>query len=180
MIQFLTKLANWKLVLPFFLMTLWMSFVTFPKYEKTINQLAGQEVESLDGRLNYSYDEVLYSLETAGEAGRDKYAYVLRVVDMIFPLVYGLFFIFSIAFFINGAKPNSSWILMALVPLGAMGFDFFENLNTLSLLEKFPDFSVQQVSYGSMMTQTKWTFVALSAVLLIGALIGYISGKVSK
>jgi len=52
------------------------------------------------------------------------------------------------------------------LPLIGALFDYLENFNTLNLLDKFPNITSEQVSYGSQMTQLKWVFLIMSILLV--------------
>ena len=91
-------------------------------------------------------------------------------VDMIYPIVYGVFFVLLLASLLKKLfSKKSKIIFLSFLPLIGVLFDYLENFNTLKLLNKFPNITPEQVDYGSQMTQIKWVFLIMS-ILLVFAL----------
>lgn len=156
MIKILQRTSNWKYILPLFILFCGVSFFIFPKYQSQLAEMAGEEVKPLDIRFSYTVDEVINDFEKLGVEGRDLYKFIVGRIDMVYPIIYGLFFILVLAYLLKKVtNPDSKFILIALLPLLGMLFDYLENFNTLSLLNNYPNLSEQGVAWGEQMTRIK-------------------------
>jgi len=145
-------------------------------------EVAGGGVQPLDTRFSYTTAEVSDTFQKLGSEGRAIYESVVGRIDMIYPLVYGALFILVLAYLLRKtADRTSGFILLALIPLSGVTFDYLENLNTLKLLHQFPDLSAQSVEWGEQMTKLKHgtLFFSLGMVILLAivAVIGKIKNK---
>ena len=169
-LNMLRKYSNWKIILPSSILFILFTLVIFPFYLTQLNKIANEKVLFLDGRLSYNYDQVNTLFNKMGREGRDVYHVMAGKIDMIYPIVYSIFFVLLLASLLKKIFSQKSKILLiALLPLIGMLFDYLENLNTLKLLNKFPNITTEQVAYGSQMTQIKWLFLIMS-ILLVFAL----------
>lgn len=172
MIQILQKASTWKYLLPLFVMLCGFYAIIFPYYQSQLSVIAGEEVKPLDVRFTYTLEEVTRDFGKLGEAGRNVYKVVVGRVDMIFPVVYGLFLMLLLVNLLKKTtKPGSRLMLIALLPALVMLFDYLENLNTLRLLENYPDLLPQAVARGEQMTRIKWLslFLSLGLAFLLTA-----------
>jgi hypothetical protein len=176
MIGLLSRISNWKFILPLFVVFALFSFFIFPEYQSRMMEAAGQEIAPLDTRFQYSAADVRRDFDALGQSGREIYKIVVARVDMLFPIVYGLLFVLLLAYLLRKASHDQSrWLLLSLLPLTGVIFDFLENFNILRLLIEHPDFSEETVAYGERMIQLKhvllFVSVGLMAVLVIAWLI---------
>lgn len=177
----LNKAANWKFILLFFLLNAFFTGYLFNNAGQELNQIAGQEVEMLDLRHNYTLDEVNAFFTAIKEDGRQLYKDLIAVTDMIFPFVYGPFFIFVLAFFIKKlTSSHSKWLYLALFPVSIMVLDYGENLNTLALLNSYPNLSAAAVEKGSTLTTIKHLFIELTLGMILLGMVGWIGKLVFK
>lgn len=175
LINLLNKTANWKFILIFFLLNAFFTGYLFNNAGQALNQLAGQEVEMLDLRHNYTLEEVNIFFTAIKEEGRQIYYDVIAVTDMIFPFVYGPFFIFILAFFIKKiSTPSSKWLYLSLFPVLIMILDYAENLNTLQLLDSFPNLTAVAVEKGSNLTSIKHLLIEVSILGILLSFLGWI------
>lgn len=133
----------------------------FPSYQKEINHIAKQEVKSLDSRLYYSKQDVLNLFKIIQKKGREKTEFISGVVDMIYPVVYGILFFLIITKFLN-----NRWKIISITPFVAMFFDYVENFSVLNMINKYPTISEKQVLISSLATSLKWLFVIISILLI--------------
>ncbi|HYF31263.1 MAG TPA: hypothetical protein VD993_09100 [Chitinophagaceae bacterium] len=166
--RLLSTASNWKLIVPFFILFCLATFVVFPAYHQKMVTAAGKEFQILDTRFSYSITDVRTLFNDLGTEGRQLYRFVVGRVDMIYPVIYGTLMVLVLAFLIRKmTKPDSSAILIALLPLAGALFDYLENFNTLSLLSAFPDLAIESVTTGEKMTQLKQGILFLSLGLII-------------
>jgi hypothetical protein len=161
--KILLRASTWKYIFPLFVLFFGITFFVFPSYQYRLNEIAGQEVKSLDTRFSYTLKEVRMDFEKLGVAGRSLYSSIVGGVDMLYPLVYGLFFILILANLLKRTiGPGSKLMLLALLPILGVVCDYLENINTLSLLRNYPQLSEQEVAWGEQMTRMKHAFLFLS------------------
>ncbi len=142
------------------------SAYVFPLYQKQINEIARKDVTLLDTRLSYTQPEVIELFTDMGTEGREINRFVSGVVDMVYPIVYGLLFMALLA---NLTYPFSNrqvkWL--RFLPLIIMLFDYSENLGVLRMLSDYPELTADQVRLNSMLTTSKWMFTLLTVTLTI-------------
>ncbi|MGB1248133.1 MAG: hypothetical protein ACPG4Z_04555 [Chitinophagales bacterium] len=168
MIHFLQKIGNGKLILVAFILTFIFGLGIFSSIEKEMNTTAENPVQLLDLELGYSHDFVTTSLDNMGEISRKIYQERFIPADLVFPFVYGGFFIFIIAFLLKKtAKDKPKMIVLSLIPIAIIAFDYLENFNTLNILKTYPNHTISMVNYGSLMTKCKWGFIFISMLMVI-------------
>lgn len=132
-----------------------------------MTEAAAREVAPLDIRFNYSDEEVLNDFQQLNATGREVYSTVVGRIDMLFPIVYGALFIFLLAYLLRQLFGNSHWMLLALLPLIGVVFDYFENFGILRLLNKYPELAAADVARAETMTQLKHGFLFLSVAVIL-------------
>lgn len=163
--SFLTKIARWPIILVLLVLYLGFSLGLFPYYQSQIDKLAGEPLTALDLRMQYSPEEVKDLMAQMGEEGRAINRFISGRIDMIYPLIYGLFLILLLVRLSSTLKyRRGPWLL--LVPILAMLFDYLENIQVLRMLRQYPDISKELVAFSSLMSSLKWLFV-LAALLLV-------------
>ena len=132
-LNMLRKYSNWKIMLPSSILFIIFTLIIFPFYLSQLNEIANEKVLFLDGRLSYNYEQVNILFNKMGREGRDIYHFMAGKVDMIYPIVYSLFFVLLLASLLKKIfSQKSKIILISLLPLIGMLFDYLENFNTLS------------------------------------------------
>ena len=103
---------------------------------------------------------------------RQAYQFSTGVIDMIYPLVYGLLLILLMTKLINQLfKKNSYLIFLIILPLIIMICDYTENFNTLRMLTDYPDIKESSVFLGSKFSGIKWYLVSFTLSFLIAGTI---------
>lgn len=167
---FLAKTSNWKFILPALFAFIYCIFL-FQAAESEMSQIAGEKVTMIDVRSDYTLEEINDFFTKIQLEGRQIHAHITGVVDMIFPFAYGLLFILLSAFFLKKiTRPDSNWMYLSLLPILLMLVDFKENLNTLSLLETFPNLTAEMVDNASKVTGIKamLTNISMGLPLVLG------------
>lgn len=163
----LRRYSNWRMILPSSVLFILYTLIIFPFYLSQINEIANEKVLFLDGRFKYNYEQVNSLFDKMGIEGRYIYHFMAGKVDMIYPVIYGVFFVLLLASLLKKIfSKKSKIIFLSFLPLIGALFDYLENFNTLNLLDKFPNITSEQVSYGSQMTQLKWVFLIMSILLV--------------
>jgi hypothetical protein len=161
----LEQLARWKVILLLLVLYLGFSLFLFPFYQGQIDEIAGEPLKALDLRMQYSFEDAQTLLEKMQPEGRSIAQLISGRVDMVYPIVYGLFLLLLITRLAAKLKFRpKAWLL--LTPVLAMLFDYLENIQVLRMLRQYPDISSELVRFSSLMSSLKWLFV-LAAVLLV-------------
>ena len=167
MINILSKASTWKFILPLLLLVVAFSVFVFPYYQSKLHAIA-EGFKPLDIRFAYTADEVRADFQSLGSVGREIYQTVVGKVDMAYPLFYGSFLVLLMANVIKKvAGPDSPRLLISLLPLAGVVFDYLENFNTLGLLRNFPNLSAAAVEWGELMTRLKHITGMTSVGLII-------------
>lgn len=132
--------------------------------------LCPPENHTLDPRWRgYDADDVKQYFECIGSLGLDHYQFVVSKIDMAFPIVYGSMLFSLMANLVEDRLKHLRWRYALLVlPFATMGFDYWENTNTLALIEQYRNFATVDtitVEKASRITQIKSFFVAISLLL---------------
>ncbi len=151
-----------------FLGLLFLFFMTylFPLYQAEVNDIAGKAVESLDTRFSYTKNDVLQLFDTVKVEGREKMVFISGVVDMIYPLIYGILLFLLITKLTDNIS-NNKLKFIRLLPLIGMLFDYIENFSILNMLNTYPMISEKQVFISSSATSLKWIFLDISIGLIV-------------
>lgn len=139
---FLTKYANGKNVLISLIITQVIYFVmvlyTIPNL---MSYAGGMNILDMIS-LGYKPEYVKSLLEQLGPIGRDYYLYTQLPLDMIYPLLFAVTYSLLLIYLFSKIFNHSSKIqLLALIPILAGLFDYFENLGIITMLIIFPIFS---------------------------------------
>jgi len=176
MIQLLSKWATLKTLVPAFLVFSFFTFFLFPRYEQQLTEIAGEKVQLLDKYPIYTTAQVTDLFTKLKTEGRDLHYFITSVIDMIYPLVYGPFFMLLIAFFIKKmtGSETAGLSIAFFLPLLVMLIDYGENFTTLQLLSSFPNLDEGVVFRGSKLANIKIIFILLSFGAAFFSCLGWI------
>jgi len=126
----------------------------------------------IDLQLFYTPEKVYSMIESYGEAGRASYRTFELTGDIIYPIVYTLFFSLAITWLFKRGFPSDSTIhKYNVVPFGAWFFDLLENLGIVGMLSIFPSTPAMLAWITAIFTLLKWLFVLPTALLLLYGLV---------
>lgn len=138
-------------------------------------------VGTVDLRFWYSAEEVYEIAEAYGETGRQAYIKSAFTFDVIWPIVYLVFLATLISFVLGRVLLlDKKLLLLNLIPILAVFFDFLENDLASYIFFKFP---IQQPIISNLLpvaTFLKWIFIGISFVGIIGGLGAWIIQSVRK
>ena len=164
--SFLEKRANWKNIRVVLVVYLVFSLFLFPYYQDQVDTIAREPLTALDLRMQYSLEDARTLLDKMQLAGRDISRIISGRVDMVYPIVYGLFLMLLIIRLSKGLKfRHHPWLLSG--PLLAMLFDYLENFQVLRMLRQYPDISSELVRFSALMSSLKWLFVGISLLMVL-------------
>lgn len=159
----LSARLQWLILALLLLLTAVFTFYIFPHFDYRQFESA---IRILDVRIWYSAAVMQQLFADLGAEGRALYWFQTAVIDMVYPLIYGLLFVFIILRF-GSINLKNRWIAfwhlsVFLAPL----MDYLENFNTLLALTLYPETPSILALSGSLLTGLKW-LNALAAFLLL-------------
>jgi len=167
----LRKYANGWLVLLFFAGEVFFNAVILPARQAQMEASSGG-TGPIDLQLFYTPEKVYSMVESYGEAGRASYRTFELTGDIIYPIVYTLFFsLFITWLFQRGFPPNGKMQALNVVPLGGWLFDLLENLGIVTMLSVFPSTPDGLAWITAIATLIKWLFAAATVVLILIGLV---------
>jgi len=122
---------------------------------------------SPDLSFYYSAQDLYHMAEVYGEQGRGAYVRARFTFDLIWPMVYTIFFCTAISWVYARAFTTDSLGRGAnLVPVLAMLFDYLENLSVSLVMLRYPHPTIVVDSLVPLFTMLKWVLVIGSVGLL--------------
>ena len=116
-----------------------------------------------------------------GEAGRLEYRAFEFSGDLIYPVVYTLFFALGLAWlFQRGFAPHSPMQKLNVLPVGAWLFDLFENLGIATMLSVYPSTPALLAWGTALFTLMKWLFAGTAILLILLGLVMALKNRFMK
>ncbi|MCK6583353.1 MAG: hypothetical protein HUU11_07200 [Anaerolineales bacterium] len=165
------KYANGWLV--FVLLAGFLSFnaVILPRQEVKIKSASGG-TGPIDLQLFYTPEKVYSMVASYGEEGRAAYRTFELTGDILYPIIYTLFFALAITWLFQRGFPGTSGMhKFNIVPFGAWLFDLFENLGIVAMLSVYPSTPALLAWLSAIFTLVKWLFAGASVLLMLVGLI---------
>lgn len=169
--EMLRKYANGWLVLLFFAGEAFFNAVILPNQQAKIEAVSGG-TGPIDLQIFYTPEKVYSMVASYGEAGRASYRTFELTGDIIYPIVYTLFFALLITWlFQRGFAVDSQMQKLNVIPFGGWLFDLLENLGIVTMLSVYPSTPPALAWVAAIFTLVKWLFAGATIVLI---LIGFI------
>ena len=167
----LRKYASGWLVLVFFAGEVFFNAIILPNQKAKMESGSGG-TGPIDLQLFYTPDQVYSMVDSYGDAGRASYRMFELTGDILYPIVYTLFFSLAITWlFQRGFSSNSGVQKYNVVPFGGWLFDLLENLGIISMLTVFPSTPAALAWLTAVFTFIKWLFAGASGVLMLVGLV---------
>ncbi len=167
----LKKYANGWLVLLFFAGEVFFNTIILPNQQAKIEAASGG-TGPIDLKLFYTPDQVYSMAASYGEEGRASYRAFELTGDIIYPIVYTLFFaLFLTWLFQRGFPSDSKMQKLNVVPFGGWLFDLLENLGIVAMLSVYPSTPAALAWLAAIFTFIKWLFAGATLILI---LIGFV------
>ncbi len=157
--DFLNKKATWKSILILLGLTIIFNLVIFP-----LLQSENQDITILDSQFSYTSKEAYNILAKYNSEELKQYFIVELTVDLIYPIIYTMFFSFLIF-------KLSKKSYLSLLPLLILLSDYFENIGIAIIIDYYPQKMPSFVTLISSFTTLKWTLVAISILIIFALLI---------
>ena len=160
---------GWLVVALFTLLSIF-NHVIFPR-ERARLQASSGGTDLIDMQFFYTPATVYAMIASYAPAVRAQYGRFELTADILYPIVYTLFFSLAISWlFQRGVSSDSRWQRLNLVPFGAWLFDLLENVSIVRMISSYPSELTATAWLATVFTMLKWSFVAASiALVVIGA-----------
>lgn len=133
---------------------------------------ANNSVLPLDMMFFYTPETAFQMIEKYGQEGRTIYTRIELTADLIYPIIYTLFFGLLISWlFQRGFKPGSSMQKWNVMPVGAWFFDLLENLGVVSMVSMHPAQPAVLAWLTMFSGLVKWAFAIISIGLVLLGLV---------
>jgi hypothetical protein len=136
--KFRSWATGWRVIILFIAEALMMGYI-MPLAAGIMAFAANNSVLPLDLMFFYTPNQAFEMIEKYAEAGRSIYFKIELTADIIYPIVYTLFYGLLISWLFQRAfKPDSKMQKWNVMPVGAWFFDLLENVGFVSMLSMYP------------------------------------------
>lgn len=142
---------------------------------------ANASVMPLDLMFFFTPEQAFNMIEKYGPDGRALYTKIQLTADIIYPIIYTLFFGLLISWlFQRGFKPESNMQRWNAMPVGAWFFDMLENLGIVTMLTMYPAKPAVMAWITMIFGSLKWAFAFGSIGLVLAGLVRAIMNGFQK
>jgi len=167
----LKRFANGWLVMILMAGEVFFNAVILPPQQAKMMAASGG-TSPIDLKLFYTPDQVYSMVASYGEAGRADYRLFELTGDILYPIVYTLFFSLLITWlFQRGFASNSQMQSWNVMPLGSWLFDLLENLGVVGMLSAYPSTPPLLAWLSTFATLIKWLFAGATIILILVGLV---------
>jgi len=173
----LRKYANGWLVLLLLAGEVFFNAVILPAQQANIERVSGG-TGPIDLLFFYTPEKVYGMIASYGDEARASYRLFELTGDILYPIVYTLFFSLALTWlFQRGFASTSPMQKYNVVPFGGWFFDLLENLGIVAMLSIFPSTPGALAWITAVFTLMKWLFaISTGVLLLIGLGLGVKNG----
>src|SRR5262249_22495473 len=130
--------TGWRVIILLIADALMMGYI-MPLAGALLELAANNSVLPLDLMFFYTPDKAFAMIEKYGEAGRTLYTKIELTADILYPIIYTLFYGLLISWlFQRGFKSDSPMQKYNVIPVGAWFFDLLENVGIITMLSMYP------------------------------------------
>ena len=165
--EILNKFAKGWIILIFLILTGFFNAVILSQVGAKLQELSGG-TGPIDLQFFYTPEKAYSMIQSYGEQGRGLYRIVELTIDVVYPIVYTLFFSLTITWlFQYGFAKHSKMQKLNLVPFAAMLSDLLENLSIVTMISIVPNQPPILAWAATCFTSLKWTLAGVGALLVI-------------
>ena len=149
-----------------------MMFYVMPLAAGIMAFAANNSVLPLDLMFFYTPAQAFEMMDQYGEAGRSVYLKIELTADIIYPIIYTLFYGLLLSWLFQRAfKPDSSMQKWNVMPVGAWFFDMLENAGIVSMLMMYPSQPEVMGWLTMLFGSLKWGFFVITIWLVLIGLV---------
>lgn len=169
--KFHTWTNGWRVLILLVADGLMMGYV-MPVASAIMALAANASIMPLDLMFFYTPAKAFAMIDKYGEAGRALYMKIELTVDILYPIIYTLFYGLLLSWLMQRAfKPESKMQKLNAVPAGAWLFDLLENIGIVSMLAMFPSQPAILAWLTMIVGLIKWAFAIGSIGLSLFGLV---------
>ena len=162
--------SGWRVIILLVADALMMGYI-MPLAAGLMAFAANASVLPLDLMFFYTPEKAFAMIEKYGEAGRALYMKIELTADIIYPIIYTLFYGLLLSWLFQRAfKPESKMQRYNVMPVGAWLFDLLENGGIVSMLTMYPSQPTVLAWLTMLFGSLKWLFAFASIGLALYAL----------
>ena len=163
--------TGWRVFLLFIAEALMMGYI-MPLAGGILALAANNSVLPLDLMFFYTPRQAFEMMDKYGEVGRSIYLRIELTADIIYPIIYTLFYGLLLSWLFQRAfKPESSMQKWNVMPVGAWFFDMLENVGIVSMLMMYPSKPEVLAWLTMIFGSLKWGFFVVTVVLVLIGLV---------
>jgi len=161
--------TGWRVIILLIADALMMGYI-MPVAGAILELAANNSVLPLDLMFFYTPDKAFAMIEKYGEAGRAIYTKIELTADIIYPIVYTLFYGLLLSWlFQRGFKSDSPMQKYNVMPVGAWFFDLLENIGIITMLSMYPAQPAFMAWLTMIFGSLKWlSFLITVGLVLVG------------
>jgi hypothetical protein len=149
-----------------------MMFYVMPLAMGIMAFAANNSVLPLDLMFFYNPAQAFEMMDKYGEAGRSIYMRIELTADIIYPMIYTLFYGLLLSWLFQRAfKPDSKMQKWNVMPVGAWLFDMLENTGIVSMLMMYPSKPEVLAWLTMLFGSLKWAFFVITIGLVLVGLV---------
>ena len=163
--------TGWRVFILFIADALMMGYI-MPLAGGILALAANNSVLPLDLMFFYTPGQAFEMMDKYGEVGRSIYLRIELTADIIYPIIYTLFYGLLLSWLFQRAfKPESSIQKWNVMPVGAWFFDMLENVGIVSMLTMYPSKPEVLAWLTMIFGSLKWGFFVVTVVLVLIGLV---------
>ena len=169
--KFYAWTTGWRVLLLLVADALMMDYV-MPLAGGILAFAADNHVSPLDLMFFYTPAQAFAMMDKYGAAGRAVYLKIELTADILYPIVYTLFYGLLLSWLFQRAfRSDSSARRWNVMPVGAWLFDLLENIGIVAMLAMYPSQPAALAWLTMIFGSLKWGFFLATVVLVLIGLI---------
>jgi hypothetical protein len=163
--------TGWRVFILFLAESL-MMFYVMPVAAGIMALAANNSVMPLDLMFFYTPQQAFEMMDRYGEAGRSVYLRIELTADIIYPIIYTLFYGLLLSWLFQRAfRSDSQMQKWNVMPVGAWLFDMLENVGIVSMLIMYPSQPEIMAWLTMLFGAIKWGFFVFTVGLVLVGLV---------
>lgn len=175
---FLYRHFTWKNLIVSMILFITFIIVVLPYFQNLFLSRVGVS-ESPDTSFFYTSSDLYQIASNYGVEGRKLYITLRFTFDLIWPLVYGSFLVFSIGAFLKKTG-EGHYMGMVYIPIIAVFFDYLENIFASIVMSSYPTELAIIGFLTPQLTLLKWGFLTVAFLLMVVFGLYYLFYKVTR
>jgi hypothetical protein len=172
--------TGWRVLILFVAEALMMGYI-MPLAAGIMAFAANNSVMPLDLMFFYTPEQAFEMMDRYGEPGRSVYLRIELTADIIYPIIYTLFFGLLLSWlFQRGFKHDSPMQKWNVMPVGSFVFDLLENVGIVSMLMMYPSQPAIMAWITMLFGSLKWGFFLVTVGLVLVGLVRAVMNRFRK